>query len=302
MSRLIVGDCRIVLRSLQPNSISACITDPPYNYEFVGREWQHEEIRRRLKRARAPGSSTLVRNIPYGSGLAGGVRNERWYERNRQNADGYQAWTEEWAAETLRVLRPGAYISVMSSTRSAGRIQVALESVGFYSRDMMVYRRRSGIPKGLNGASKLRQTGGDFRKWIGWHSALRSEWEAIVLAQKPLTHNYLETMRRYGTGLMKVERSDGSFLSNIIEDVERDPLSSELLHCTPKPVDLMRRMIDLLLPPGDEHVVLDPFAGSGSTLVAAETLGRGWLGIEIEPEYVSVAERRLAALSHHSAR
>src|SRR5882757_6456956 len=88
------GDCRSVLQELPPESISACITDPPYNYEFIGRKWDNSEIKRRLDRIQD--SSTLVKNIPYGSGLAGGVRNERWYHRNRENVHEYQRWCIEW--------------------------------------------------------------------------------------------------------------------------------------------------------------------------------------------------------------
>ena len=65
-------------------SIAGCITDPPYNYEFIGRNWNKEEIDRRKDRVK-DSSSTLVKNIPYGSGLAGGVRNAAWYKKNRDN-------------------------------------------------------------------------------------------------------------------------------------------------------------------------------------------------------------------------
>ena len=76
---IILGDCRSVLADIEADTIAACITDPPYNYEFIGHKWDHEEIERRI--SRTAGSKTLVRNIPYGSGLAGGVRNKRWYEK-----------------------------------------------------------------------------------------------------------------------------------------------------------------------------------------------------------------------------
>ena len=84
MRKIIKGDCREVLKELASESISCVVTDPPYNYEFIGRNWDHDEIQRRMSRIQD--SSTLVKNIPYGSGLAGGVRNRRWYERNRQTA------------------------------------------------------------------------------------------------------------------------------------------------------------------------------------------------------------------------
>ena len=80
---IILGDCIEELKSVPDNSIDSCITDPPYNYEFIGHDWNEEEIERRTSRIQ--NSNTLVKNIPYGSGLAGGVRNKRWYERNREN-------------------------------------------------------------------------------------------------------------------------------------------------------------------------------------------------------------------------
>jgi DNA modification methylase len=42
-------------------------------------------------------------------------------------------------------------------------------------------------------------------------------------------------------------------------------------------------------------IILDPFCGSGTTLVAAERLGRNWIGIEINPAYAAIAEKRVAA-------
>jgi len=63
------------------------------------------------------------------------------------------------------------------------------------------------------------------------------------------------------------------------------------LHPTVKPTDLMRWLVRLVTPPGG--LVLDPFLGSGSTIIAAQLEGFDWLGIEIEPESVEIAEARL---------
>ena len=63
------------------------------------------------------------------------------------------------------------------------------------------------------------------------------------------------------------------------------------VHPTVKPTDLMRHLVRLVTPPGG--VVLDPFLGSGTTALAAEMEGFGWIGIEREAEYVAIAEARL---------
>ena len=190
--QIILGDCRDVLSELTEQSISACITDPPYNYEFVGHKWDADEIKRRTGRARENGSKILVKNIPYGSGLAGGVRNERWYERNRENILDYQSWCLEWGKQVFRVLKPGGIVAVFNSTRTVAHVQVALEAAGFYARDCIVYRRPSGIPKGLNLSSKLKQKKhAEYEIWRGWHSSsemsgkllpsCKNRWNRITL-------------------------------------------------------------------------------------------------------------------------
>jgi DNA modification methylase len=63
-------------------------------------------------------------------------------------------------------------------------------------------------------------------------------------------------------------------------------------HPSPKPVGLMRDLIRVVVPPGG--VVLDPFMGSGSTLVAARDLGRRAIGIEVEESYCRLTVNRLA--------
>ena len=292
-NRIFTGDCVDVLKGFPEDCIGACITDPPYNYEFIGKDWDHNEITRRVERVQD--SNTLVKNIPYGSGLAGGVRNRRWYERNRQNILEYQDWCKEWGAQVYRVCKPGAILAVFNSTRTAAHVQVGLEEAGFYARDCIVYRRPSGIPRGINIARKLRQKGiGDAGRWSGWHSCLRNEWEAIIVVQKPLVNNYVETVMTHGVGLFYAENGHG-FQSNIIEDIPKDSHRQEFnIHCTPKPLKLMERLVELCVPNDPDAVVLDPFAGSGTTLVAARNLGRTFAGIEINPEYVRIIERRLS--------
>ena len=65
-------------------------------------------------------------------------------------------------------------------------------------------------------------------------------------------------------------------------------------HCTVKPIALMKWLVTLVTPEGG--VVLDPFAGSGTTLLACKELGRSCIGIEREPEYVEIIKRRLGEI------
>ncbi|GEM_PF-372232 len=293
MEKLYQGDCREILTKMPDYSIACVVTDPPYNYEFIGRKWNHEEIQRRISRVKD--SSTIVKNIPYGSGLAGGVRNERWYERNRENIREYRNWCQEWGRELFRVCKAGAFVAVFSSTRTLAHVQVALEESGFYARDCLVYRRHSGIPKGLNIEKKLtKENINTSSEWKGWHTCFRNEWEAIVLVQKPLINNYIETLELNGIGALKTILPDGSFQSNILEGFSKKQDENFDVHCTIKPLDLIKKLLETLVPLNTENIILDPFAGTGTTLVAAKELGLGFVGIEIEPTYCEIIEERLS--------
>lgn len=291
-----IGDCRQVLKTMESASVDCVLADPPYNYEFIGKEWDHAEIRRRLDRVKDAGSSTLVKHVPYGSGLAGGKRDARWYEKNQRNAREYSEWTESWAEAVFRVCKPGAYVGVFNATRFIGRVQVALENVGFYPRDVLVMEKLGGIPRGLNAVKAMEKRGvSDAAEvWKGYHSALRNQWEALILVQKPLDTNYLTTLSQYGTGLMRAETTAG-FRTNIVERLaHREPrIEAGDIHATPKPLGWIEYLLDLLMPPNSGAVVLDPFLGTGTTAVAAERLGLNWLGIDMVAEYVELSRRRL---------
>lgn len=71
----------------------------------------------------------------------------------------------------------------------------------------------------------------------------------------------------------------------------KDPLNRPEGHATPKPLPLMRELIELFTDPGD--LVLDPFAGSFTTGVACKELGRRFIGIELEQKWCEVGVRRL---------
>ena len=77
-----------------------------------------------------------------------------------------------------------------------------------------------------------------------------------------------------------------------IPDVLPFPYTGNRLHPTEKPVRPLLSLVETFTRPG--QLVLDPFAGSGSSLIAAQQLGRDWLGIELDGSHVDIARRRLA--------
>ena len=67
--------------------------------------------------------------------------------------------------------------------------------------------------------------------------------------------------------------------------------SSQMVHPTEKPVGLLANLITSVTKPGD--LILDPFAGSGSTLVAAKKTGRRFIGVELDDDFYQIAQRRI---------
>jgi|TARA_A100001391_G_scaffold65878_6_gene41533 site-specific DNA-methyltransferase (adenine-specific) len=82
-----------------------------------------------------------------------------------------------------------------------------------------------------------------------------------------------------------------------IPDVLDFPYTGNKLHPTQKPVEALRPLIEAFTKPGD--LVLDPFCGSGSTLAAAQKLGRDWTGIELDSDHHRTASKRLASPHRH---
>jgi DNA modification methylase len=119
-------------------------------------------------------------------------------------------------------------------------------------------------------------------------------------------YNHFASRLPVGTTLVWIKRFDGAF-GTFLSDAElawmkgghgvyckRDTsmagLARERVHPNEKPLALMKWCIERA---GDADLILDPFCGSGTTLVAAKMLGRRFIGIDIEERYVKIAEERL---------
>jgi len=89
----------------------------------------------------------------------------------------------------------------------------------------------------------------------------------------------------------------GTFNAHCRNSVLRYPTERNIDHATPKPICLMKDIIEVSSNPGD--TILDPFMGSGSTGVAAKILGRGFIGIEKNEEFFSYAKNRIESTEHN---
>jgi len=154
----------------------------------------------------------------------------------------------------------------------------ALEKGGWHINSEFYHIFATGMPKSLNISSAVYKSTQDAQiatTWKGWGTSLKPAYEKWLVASKKSTpvanYNYY-----YCKKIGKAEREIGDLINN---------------HPSVKSVELMRQIITTYTKPGD--LILDPFMGSGSTGIACCQLGRLFYGIEQEPEYFNIAEKRL---------
>lgn len=190
------GDLFDVLPTLAEASVDACVTDPPYGIGFMGREW--DTFKPDVPRKQA---DRLVKGEPIVSGnpnINGRRRSpaisesQIFYDRTLRGQREFQAWTERWGREVLRVLKPGAYAVVCGAPRSYHRMASGLEDAGFVVRDCFAWLFSQGFPKSLNL--------GD-----GKGTALKPAYEPIVLAWKPFKGSITANVENWGTGALNID-------------------------------------------------------------------------------------------------
>jgi len=183
--------------------------------------------------------------------------------------------------ETYRVLEAGGRVAV--NVANLGRkpylplnhhVARLLTECGFLLRGEIIWQ-------------KARGAGGSCA-WGSWQSAknptLRDVHEYVVVACK-------ESYRRLRPGADSISRDD--FLAATTSLWEIAPESARRVgHPAPFPVELPRRLIELYTFEGD--LVLDPFVGAGSTAVAAVETRRHFVGYDVDPKYLRLAEQRIA--------
>ncbi len=289
---LFSGDALEVLPLLEAESVDLVLTDPPYFLDGLDDAWNPGAVARRTR-------SQAVGHLP------AGMRFDP--EAGRR----LQAWYGLVAKEVLRLLKPGGFFLSFASPRLAHRMAVAVEDAGFWVRDVFLWVYKEGRAKGFSLERFAPEE--DRQALRGWRTPqVRGNYEPILVAQKPPEGTLVQNFLRHGVGLFNFqERLEGGrtpsnvLATDSIENLppiflvpkpKKEEKGDYNFHPTVKPLALLRHLIRLTTKEG--AVVLDPFLGSGSTAVAALLEGRRYLGVEVNPEYLAVAQRRLAELQH----
>ena len=220
-----------------------------------------------------------------------------WSEADRDIPMQYQDWCAQWAPDWYRVLKPGANVFIFAGRRLAHRCVCAMEDVGFSLKDSLAWIRSQAPHRAQRLSVVYSRRGNEVaaEEWKGWRIGnLRPNYEPILWFTKPykIGTTIADNVLKHGVGAY----NESAFLRYV--DQPGNIINCSLdkneggLHPTQKSIRLMQALIELTTQEG--QLVLDPFAGSGSTLVAAKLLGRTYLGFEAVRKYVDVCKKRLA--------
>ena len=153
-----LGDCIDVLAAMEPGSVDAIVTDPPYGLEFMGVAWDTMRDDGKPRARNEWGDFGSREHARHPSEVAGILR--------RKNVAFYD-FSLRWAAESLRVLKPGGHLLAFGGTRTYHRLACGIEDAGFEIRDSMHWIYGSGFPKSLNVSKTIDKAAGAERAVIG---------------------------------------------------------------------------------------------------------------------------------------
>ncbi|UHS55859.1 site-specific DNA-methyltransferase [Agrobacterium vaccinii] len=190
--------------------------------------------------------------------------------------EAYDAFTRAWLLACRRVLKPNGTIWVIGSYHNIYRVGSILQDMNFWILNDIVWRKTNPMPN-FKG-----------RRFQNAHETMI--WASRDAKAKSYTFNY-EALKASNDDVQM--RSDWLFpICSGGERLKGD--DGKKVHPTQKPEALLARVIMASTKPGD--VVLDPFFGSGTTGAVAKRLGRHFVGIEREQDYIDAASARIAAV------
>lgn len=316
------GDCREILPTLDTDSFDACATDPPYELGFMGRAWDRSGVANDVAMWRA-----VLRVLKPGAHLLafGGTRTRHRMVSAVEDA-GFEirdevAWTYgqgfpksknlcgEWdgwgtalkpAWEPIIVARkPLSERSVEANVARWGTGALNIKGCRIAGVVQSPAGARAAWEIGGGDDGYVKGTGREYNNVGRWPANLIHDGSQGVLELFPETKSNgggtsntgFWSRDERGQQIAKGDSGSAARFFYCAKATASDRAGSE--HPTVKPRALMRYLCRLVTPPGG--TVLDPFAGSGTTLYAARDEGFGAVGIEQEAEYVAHVDARLAA-------
>lgn len=242
----------------------------------------------------------IVTSCPYGVGIAYDVHNDDVI------FDEYVEFSENWLTQAYKILKDDGRIALnipyeINRQDKGGRI--------FFVSEIYQIMKKIGFK--FFGIVDLEEDSPHRSKTTAWGSWMSpsspyiyNPKECVILAYK---HKHIKKVKgepQWKGVPTQIEQEDGTFKNKVVyqDEDKKEFISlvygqwkylndSKPLTKATFSMDIPTNAIKILTYKND--IVLDPFAGSGTSLVAAEILDRRWIGIELSPNYVKVAEDRI---------
>lgn len=277
-SRFYEADCIDWLHARGRNTIHAVVTDPPYGL-FEYSQDQQEKLRL--------GKGGVWRIPPSFDGV---VRSPlpRFTVLTQRDLHVLDQFFFDWGRAMLPALVPGANVVVASNPLLSYIVSGALARAGLERRGELVR-----LVMTMRGGDRPKAAHDEF---AGVSVMPRSMWEPWLLFRKPLDGRAQDNLRRWKTGGFRRPSKDKPF-GDVLQSAPTNKAERALApHPSLKPQAFLRMLVRGVLPLG-EGVVLDPFAGSGSTLAAAEAIGYESIGVEKDAVYFDIARSAIPKLA-----
>ena len=277
-SKLILAECFEWLAQCEPASIHAVVTDPPYGLvEYT----EKEQLKLRKGRGgvwRIPPSFDGHRRAPL----------PRFTVLDKDDHEELHRFFKRFATLVTRAVVPGANIVVASNPLLSHIVASAMAEGGLELRGYIAR-----LTMTMRGGDRPKNAHEEFD---GVSVMPRSMWEPWVILRRPLEGRVQDNLRKWKTGGFRRLSAEQPF-GDVIRSHPTPKAERKIApHPSLKPQEFLRKLVRSALPLG-EGVVLDPFAGSGSTLAAADAVGYASIGLEKDPAYFKMAAKAIPVLA-----
>ena len=275
---LIRADALDWLRSLPPASIHAVVTDPPYGLiEYAARD--HRKLRAgRGGVWRIPPQLDGVRRRPL----------PRFTVLSAAELEQLAQFFARLGTALQRALVPGGHIFIASNPLLSTLTFHALQRTGLEKRGEVVR-----LVQTLRGGDRPK---GAEAQYPDVSVMARSGWEPWGIFRKPIEGTVAGNLKRWGTGGLRRLGATAPFKDVIMSAPTGRAERALAAHPSLKPQGFLRQLVRASLPLG-VGIVYDPFAGSASTLAAAQAVGYCAIGTERDAKYYRMGGKAFAKLA-----